>query len=230
MSSVPSKMIEPSRTRPRLGSSPMIERDSTVLPRARLADDAERLAAVERERHAVDGAHEAAVGLEVGLDVGDPEHRVVDGRRRRGWRRFGRGVAHRPPSRTSKRDRTTSPRKFRASTVKKMRIDGLEHDVRRLEEVAAVEGDDVAPRRRRRPHADTEDRERPLGDDRDRDAEQRDREHRRQHVREQLAHHDPAVLRALGPRGEHEVALRPAERAALARCARRAGWTRRRSR
>ena len=31
------------------------------LARARLADDAERLAAVERERHAVDGAHRARV-------------------------------------------------------------------------------------------------------------------------------------------------------------------------
>ena len=43
-------------------------------------------------------------------------------------------------------------------------------------------------------------------------AEQRDREHRGQHVGEHLAHHDADVRRALRAGGQHELALRPLER------------------
>jgi hypothetical protein len=41
------------------------------LAAARLAHDAEGLAALELERHAVDGAHQAARGPEPRLEVGD---------------------------------------------------------------------------------------------------------------------------------------------------------------
>ena len=81
------------------------------LARARLADDAERLAPLERERHAVDRAHEAAVGLEVRLDVVDLEQRTVERRGGEALDAACAGVAtsqHAPA--TSKRARTTSPR------------------------------------------------------------------------------------------------------------------------
>ncbi len=42
------------------------------LARAGLAHDAERLAAVEAERHTVDGTHGAALGAEVRLEIDDP--------------------------------------------------------------------------------------------------------------------------------------------------------------
>ena len=44
----------------------MIERDEDGLARARLAHDAERLAPLEREAHAVDGPHGAAWRVEPG--------------------------------------------------------------------------------------------------------------------------------------------------------------------
>src|SRR5207249_3208481 len=44
-----------------------------ALARARLADDAERLALLDRERDAVDGADDPVVGLEVRLEVADFE-------------------------------------------------------------------------------------------------------------------------------------------------------------
>ena len=54
---------------------------------ARLADDAERPAPVEVERHAVDGAHDAPARLEVCLEVDDPQQRLVrPGARARGDR------------------------------------------------------------------------------------------------------------------------------------------------
>ena len=46
------------------------------LARTRFADDPERLAALERERDTVDGPDEAALGTEVGLEVGDLEQRA----------------------------------------------------------------------------------------------------------------------------------------------------------
>ena len=79
----------------------MIERESTVLPRAGLADDAERLAALERERDAVDRAHEPAVGLEVRLEVGDLEERPVG----RGVSRIASSVTDHSPGRRSGRAR-----------------------------------------------------------------------------------------------------------------------------
>ena len=47
----------------------MIERESTVLPEPDSPTMPSVLPALERERDAVDRAHEAAVGLEVGLEV-----------------------------------------------------------------------------------------------------------------------------------------------------------------
>ena len=83
------------------------------LARPGLADDPERLAPLERDRDAVDGAGHAARGGEVGVEVGDVEQRAVE--RRRLEARFGRvpfaaARAHRALSRTSKCARTTSPR------------------------------------------------------------------------------------------------------------------------
>src|SRR5690606_38518782 len=66
---------------------------------ARLADDAERAPPVEGERHAVDGPHRAGRRAEPGPQVGDLEQGLGLGGRR-----------HRPPSLTSKRALTTSPR------------------------------------------------------------------------------------------------------------------------
>ena len=57
-----------------------------------------------------------------------------------------------------------------------------------------------------------EDRQSTFEHDDDRDAEQRDREHRRQDVRQHLAEHHAPALRALGARRHHELALRPRER------------------
>src|SRR5450759_1215663 len=88
------------------------------LARPGLADDAEGLAALEGERNTVDGAHQAPLALEVGREVADLEESAVV---------VGVGEtlgAQIPASRTSKRDRTTSPRKFRARTVTKIMIDG----------------------------------------------------------------------------------------------------------
>ena len=83
----------------------MIERDSTDFPQPDSPTMPMRLAPLERERHAVDRAHEPAVGLEVRLDVVDLEQRAVE-------RRVGEAVgavrsldaaAHMTLSRTSKR-------------------------------------------------------------------------------------------------------------------------------
>src|SRR5215217_1772830 len=71
------------------------------LAAARLADDAERLAGFEVERDAVDGAHDAVAGEEMGREVADLEE------------------AHmRLASRGSSRSRSPSPSMFTASTVK----------------------------------------------------------------------------------------------------------------
>src|SRR5690242_7825475 len=86
-----------------------------------------------------------------------------------------------------------------------------EHDVRCVGEVADAGLDRVAPRDLLGVHAGTDDREPGLGDDDDGHAEQCDREHRGQHVREDLAEHHPAVLGALGARGHDELALGPRE-------------------
>ena len=46
----------------------------TLLPQPRLADDRQRLAALERERDAVDGLDDALSRIEVGLEVLHLEH------------------------------------------------------------------------------------------------------------------------------------------------------------
>ena len=56
-----------------------------ALAATRLADDGQRLAALERERNAVDGLDQAGAGVEVGLQVLDLEHALVR-------RRFAREV------------------------------------------------------------------------------------------------------------------------------------------
>src|SRR6185503_8594449 len=97
------------------------------LPRARLADDPECLPPVEIERHAVDGAHHAARGVEVCLQLGHAQQRHVGRGRWCFGDRFAQlaDVAHTRLSRTSIRARTTSPRKLRLSTVKKMNNAGM---------------------------------------------------------------------------------------------------------
>ena len=77
---------------------------------------------------------------------------------------------------------------FSESTVKKIMSDGLEHDVRRALRGRCDRSAIMLP------HVgvsgstlDAEDGEPAFGDDRDRDAEQRDREHRGQHVGQHLA-------------------------------------------
>ena len=87
------------------------------LARAGLADDAEGPPPVELDRHAVDGAHRAPLGVEVGLEVDHLEQLVAavgaPGRR------AGHELAtHRPPSFTSKYSRTRSPARFSDSTVR----------------------------------------------------------------------------------------------------------------
>ena len=109
-----------------------------------LADDAERLAALERERDTVDGAHEPAVGLEVGLDVGDLEEGALR------WR-VGEPSRHSQPAlphvEARPHDVAEEVQREHGEEDEDRR---LEHDVGRLGDGAAVEGDDVAPRRRRR--------------------------------------------------------------------------------
>ena len=50
---------------------------ATLLPRPGLADDPERLAALDAERDAVDRLDDAVVGLEVDLEVLDLEQRLA---------------------------------------------------------------------------------------------------------------------------------------------------------
>ena len=84
-------------------SRPMIERDEDRLARAGLADDAERLPALERERHAVDGPHDAAWRLEVRAQVGDLEQRAGLGLGRRPVSRAGSVTAPPPGCRSGGR-------------------------------------------------------------------------------------------------------------------------------
>ena len=70
--SSPSKTIEPEISRvPAKRVRPMTVSERDALARARLAHDAERLAAVDRVGDAVDGLDDAVVGLEVDLEVRD---------------------------------------------------------------------------------------------------------------------------------------------------------------
>src|SRR5690606_3796646 len=73
----------------------------------RLANDAERHAPVERERHAVDRGHGAGGCVERGAHVAHVEQRLI---------------AHSPP-RTSTRPRIRSPTKLRLSTVRNIAVD-----------------------------------------------------------------------------------------------------------
>ena len=57
------------------GEQPHDRAGQDRLARAGLADDAERAAPLEGEAHAVDGAHRARLGEEVGLEVLDGEER-----------------------------------------------------------------------------------------------------------------------------------------------------------
>ena len=77
-----------------------------ALAAAGFADDAERLAGADRERHAVDGPRDAVLGEEVGLEVLDLEQ----GR--------GHGSPHmRRAMRGSSRSRSPSPTRLTASTT-----------------------------------------------------------------------------------------------------------------
>ena len=56
----------------------------TLLPHPELADDGQRLAALERKRHPVHGLHEATARVKVGAQILNFEHAVTGGLRRRG--------------------------------------------------------------------------------------------------------------------------------------------------
>ena len=190
----------------------MIERDSTVLPEPDSPTMPSVLPALERERHAVDGAHETAVGVEVRGDVVDHEQRRVAVAASSGVGSTAI-VGHRPPSRTSKRLADDVAEHVEREHGEEDHERGLEHDVRRSVDVLAPDRDHVAPGGRVGLDARAEDAQGALGDDGHRDAEQRDRVHRREHVRQHLAEQDAPVLRALRLGREHELALRPRQRA-----------------
>ena len=73
----------------------MIERESTVLPEPDSPTMPSVRPALERERHAVDRVHQAAVGVEVRGDVGDLEQRRVAAGTSGAW------VTAHPPARRS---------------------------------------------------------------------------------------------------------------------------------
>ena len=191
----------------------MIERESTVLPEP----DSPTMPSVRPRSSVNDTPSTACTSAAVGLEV---RRHVVDREQRRGCGRgvvgvgAGSVVGHRPPSRTSKWARTTSPRKFSASTVKKIMSAGSNTMCGATDEVAAPERDDVAPRRRvgaltpRRGCASV-----PSATIATAMPSSAIEIHRGQHVRQHLAEHDAPVLRALGLRREHELALRPRQRA-----------------
>ena len=74
---LPSKSTSPLTMRPFSGSSLRMARAAVVLPQPRLAGQAQALAVLEHEAHAVDGLDVAVAQLEVGLEVAHVEHALV---------------------------------------------------------------------------------------------------------------------------------------------------------
>jgi hypothetical protein len=92
------------------------------LARARLAHDAQRLAPVQGQGDAVVGLHQSAGGTEAGAQVLDVEQRLLEFGRvgEDEVRRLPLPEDHRFPARTSKRERSRSAIRFRATSSRKM--------------------------------------------------------------------------------------------------------------
>ena len=99
-----------------LGQQPHDRAGQDRLARARLAHDAEGLAAVEAEGHAVHRSHGSPLGQEVRLEVDDAQQ-LVAGVDASGGAPGDDLAAHRPPSLTSRNSRTRSPARLRDRTV-----------------------------------------------------------------------------------------------------------------
>src|SRR5262249_38713586 len=95
-----------------------------ALARAGFAHDAERLAGMDLEAHAVDGAHRPVIGEELRLEVRNLEHGQIGRRGRRasplGALPVARGDVHRRLAFGSRKSRTPSPRKLKPSTTVKI--------------------------------------------------------------------------------------------------------------
>ena len=184
---------------------------------ARLADDAERLAALEAEGDAVDGLDDArrrcrsACGSRRRRGAGPP---AAAGAVRTRAGRCGGASAQSAASFTSKAARKRSPRKFTARTVRNMHEGGEQGGVGDARPAGAprrpsliippqlIVFGSVSPRKARLPSATMAMA----------DHEQAEGEQRQDHVGQDLAHEDPPAARAGGLRGEHELALGEGER------------------
>ena len=147
-----SRAARPS-TRP-VGSSEAQQRErGHRLPAARLADEGERLAGARGASD--DAAHGGQLAL-------------VRPRRRRAGRdleeRRRRSPA--PPQPRVQASRRPSPTRLKASTTTKIAKPGTRNEPGRVEQVAASVGQDVAPGGEGRLHAEAEEAERRLGEDR----------------------------------------------------------------
>ena len=152
--------MRPSTIRPGgCGDEPEDRQRRHALAAARLPDDRQRFAGIDLERHAVDGAHDGRVGVEVGLQV-------VESEQRSGGQRHSRAC---PPvtRRGSSASRRPSPRKLKAMTVRKMAVPGTNssHGKRRQRADAARLVQHVAPRRAGLLNADAEERQHDLAED-----------------------------------------------------------------
>ena len=111
--------------------------------------------------------------------------------------------------RGSSASRSASPSRLKPSTAAPIASpgeDGRPRRVAQLIEVASV-GDHRAPARRRRLHAEPEERQRRFGHDRRRDAERGRDEHRRDDARQHVLQHDADVARAERLGRLHELEL-----------------------
>ena len=149
VSSSPSKRIEPCGDAAGLGRDQAQDGERRHrLAAARFAHDAQRLAARQVERHAVDGAHDAVEGVELRLEVADLE----DGARR--------------SSQAPRQARIEPVAQAVAQQVHRQHGDGEEGagdqdgPRRDLEEGAAL-GDDVAPARHLQRHAGAQEAQSP---------------------------------------------------------------------
>src|SRR3954469_558794 len=215
--STPSNLIDPWRTTPFLGSSPMIERESTVLP----DPDSPTIPSV-RPRSSVNDTPSTActrprsvsnhVATSVTSSSASPCMLIVPALGCAGplGPRVARSQSTLPHVEATAHDIADHVQREHGEEDHER---GLEHDVGGALERGATDGDHVAPRGRVGLDTGAEDGERAFRDDCHRDAEQRDRQHRREHVGQHLSPDDAAVLGALGTRREHEFALRPRERA-----------------
>ena len=151
----------------------MIERESTVLPEPDSPTMPRVCAALERERHAVDRAHDAPVGREV-VATSSTSSSGTQGRAGSSTGAECRSQAALPHVEPAADDVAEHVQREHGEEDHDR---GLEHDVRRSSmQVVAADGDHVAPRGVSGSTLAPRMRQRALGDDRDRDAEQRDRD------------------------------------------------------